>query len=138
MACSFFGAVVLPDSTPSQTCIPHRLRITQASLGDGVAKLPKGERIVGAFRRFLMVLTCSYGSHSHDGVDMSKDPGIRLKISPCKKHTHDTNVPVLCSLGDTETKRATWSSRRCQVHRLHAGGKWTSVSFENVLQALII
>eukprot|EP00961_Rhodomonas_salina_P016521 222606-Rhodomonas_salina.2 len=42
---SFWAAAVKPMSTPSETCLPHHLTITTATLDEAAENLPEGTRI---------------------------------------------------------------------------------------------
>ncbi len=120
---SFFGAVVLPDATPSQTCLPHRLRITQASLGEGVTKLSKGDRIVGM--PLLAWLWYIYLPNMCKPCIIMKYKGIVIifkRTFSDDVSMHDDTALPKHSVGYTETERTARISRWRQVLSLYARG----------------
>jgi hypothetical protein len=83
----FWGSVVLPNATPSETCLPHRLKITQATLDpEGSKKLKSGTKIHvygvikvrgprGALeRQRFIVTTMKVGQKETTNVSLSFDP----------------------------------------------------------------
>ena len=83
----FWGSIVLPNATPSETCIPHRLKITSASLDpDGIKRLKPGTNIYvhgslkvrgakGAEeRQRFIVTTLKIGQKESCSVSISLDP----------------------------------------------------------------
>ena len=83
----FWGSKVLPNATPSETCMPHRLKITQATLDpEGIKQLKEGTRVYlygclkvrgpkGAEERQRFIITTfKVGQKETSSVSISFDP----------------------------------------------------------------